>query len=82
MFTLRVTVPRITHAQIAEFEATVPGFSTVATVPVIETEEQAVRVATTISEKRLTSREYISDRKPEVTKTDSGWNIAFICGGD
>jgi hypothetical protein len=82
MFTLRVTVPHITRTHISQFEAMIPGFFAVATVPVIETEEQAIRAAKVIGDKKMASREFISNKDTKVTKTNTGWDIEFLCYGD
>ena len=81
MFTFSTTVPRITRAQVEELEATIPGFSTVASVPVIETEEQALRAAEKIANQQIERREYIIETL-SVEETETGWNFKFRCGGD
>ena len=82
MFTLRVTVPRITRTHLSQFEMLVPDVFIVSTVPVIETGEQALRAATIVAEKKLTRYEYISDREHKVTETATGWDFEFVCFGD
>jgi hypothetical protein len=81
MFTLSVTVPRITPEQVAQVEAMIPGFSTVATVPVIQNEEQAFKAATVVANKKIATAEYVS-RIHSVIETDTGWNFKLIISGD
>lgn len=81
MFTFSATVPRITRAQVAEMEASIPGFSKVATVPVIETEEQALHAAEKYTNQIIERREYIVETL-SVEETETGWAFKFRCSGD
>lgn len=81
MFTEKVTVPRITKAQVAQFESIAPGVSKMVKVPLIETTEQAVIAATDLINSQLTGYEYVL-RAEDVVETETGWNITLICAGD
>lgn len=81
MFRIPVTVPHITTEQRAQFERMVPGIFTVASIPVIETEDQAVFTASRAAEKFLTTSEYIS-RAESIELTEEGWKVVLIAAGD
>lgn len=76
-----ISIPRITAAQVAQLEAIVPGIGTVAPIPVIETETQAVTVGSELLRKSLLRYEYLA-RLESVEDTDSGWLIEYVVAGD
>ena len=80
-FKSTVKVPLVTAQAVHGFNQMVPGLSTVATIPVIETEEQAIAAATKIATERLVKYEYIS-RLEKVEETAEGWTVVFHCAGD
>lgn len=80
-FRTDVSVPRITAAEVALLEKTYPNLAAVATIPVIETEEQALTEGAKVAAKDLVRYEYIA-RLGSVSETDTGWDITFIVAGD
>lgn len=80
-FKSTVKVPLITAQAVHGFNQMVPGLSKVVTIPVIETEEQAIAAATKMVEKNLVRYEYIS-RLEKVEDTGEGWTVTFHCAGD
>lgn len=80
-FKSTVKVPLVTAQTVHGFNQMVPGLSTVVTIPVIETEEQALVAATKIATDRLVKYEYIS-RIDSIEDTGEGWTVIFHCAGD
>lgn len=76
-----VKVPLITAQTVHGFNQTVPGLSTVANIPVIETQEQAIAIGTKIADSHMVKYEYVS-RVDSIEDTAEGWTIVFHCAGD
>jgi hypothetical protein len=76
MLVRTVTIPRISNYSISTLEKMVPGVTLVAPIPLIETEEKAVDVATRIIEDSLVRYECIKEVK-EVMVLSTGWLITF-----
>lgn len=77
MTSVKITVPRITPQQVREFEAAVPGLSTVATIPVIAKEKDARKVGARLAVKKLTGKEFITRESAIVKETSEGWELEF-----
>lgn len=80
-YTMNVTVPRITAATIASFEAQAPGISGFVKMPVINTVADAAKVAEANANKTLPRYEYVS-KVETTTETATGWVIALRIAGD
>lgn len=78
---MNITVPRITPAMVAEFEAKAPGLSGLVTIPAIEFVEDASDAAELIASKKLTGHEYVS-RVESITETPTGWIATVRIAGD
>lgn len=77
MPTIKTTVPRITRKQLRKFEEAVPGLSTVAVIPVITKEKDALRVGARQAVKKLNGKEFITKDAATVKETPEGWEIEF-----
>lgn len=80
-YTYRVVVPRITVDSISEINKKMPGFSGMVTVPLIQCKEDAIKVATAQTHKRLSTSEYVS-KTETIEETPTGWEIIFRISGD
>ena len=80
-YTMNVTVPRITPAMVAEFEAKAPGLSGLVTIPTIEFVEDANDAAEVIATQKLTGYEYVS-RVESISETPTGWVATVRIAGD
>lgn len=80
-FTMNVNVPRITAAQKATFEAEFPGLTKLSNIPVVETEEQAVKAGTDLAAISLVKYEYVAGVN-SIAETSTGWKIEFRIAGD
>lgn len=80
-FTMNVTVPRITAAQKETFEAEFPGLTKLSNIPVVETEEQAVKAGSDLAALSLVKYEYVADVN-SIAETSTGWKIEFRIAGD
>lgn len=76
-----VKVPLITAAAKDAIEQMVPGISTFATIPLIESEAKAVQIATDRLNKTLNRYEYVS-AVLTVEDTADGWTVNFRIAGD
>lgn len=80
-YKMTVTVPRITAAMIAEFEAKAPGLSGLVTIPAIEFIEDAKDAAEVLATHSLTRYEYVS-KVETITETATGWIATVRIAGD
>lgn len=80
-FKKTVKVPLVTSAMKNAIEQIAPGISTVTSIPVIESQETALKFAEEIAKKQLVKYEYIS-RLESVEDTAEGWTVVFHCAGD
>lgn len=80
-YKMTVTVPRITAAMIAEFEAKAPGVSGLVTIPAIEFVEDAKDAAEVIATHSLTRYEYVSAVET-IIETATGWVATVRIAGD
>lgn len=80
-FKLKVTVPRITGADIAEMEARFPGLSKLVKVPIVTRADDAEKAAKTMVEKQLVKYEYVREVE-SITETDGGWVVTLGISGD
>lgn len=80
-YKMTVTVPRITAAMIAEFEAKAPGVSGLVTIPAIEFVEAAKDAAEVIATHSLTRYEYVSAVE-SIIETATGWVVTVRIAGD
>lgn len=80
-YTMNVTVPRITAATIAEFEAKAPGLSGLVKIPLISAPHEASRTAVAMANKNLPGHEYVSSVEA-ITETATGWVLALRIAGD
>lgn len=78
---MNVTVPRITAATIAEFEAKAPGISRLVKFPVISNAEDAARAVEENTNRKLPRYEYVSEVET-ITETDTGWVATVRIAGD
>lgn len=80
-YKMDVTVPRITPALLAEFEAKAPGLSGLVKIPLISRPHEAARAAETDANKKLPGYEYVSSVET-VTETATGWVVWLRIAGD
>lgn len=80
-FKLKVSVPRITAADVAEMEARFPGLSKLAKIPVVSRKDDVEKAATVMAEKHLVKYEYVRDME-SLVETDTGWDVTFNISGD
>lgn len=80
-YTMKVTVPRITAATVAAFEAQAPGLSSLVKIPVISEPHEVARVAEAMANKKLPGYEYVS-KVENVAETATGWVVALRIAGD
>lgn len=80
-YKMDVTVPRITTATVAEFEAKAPGLSGLVKIPLIEFPEDAKDAAEVMANKTLPRYEYVSSVET-VTETATGWVVSLRIAGD
>lgn len=69
-------VPKITNYNIGTLEKMLPGLTMVSPIPLIDTEERAVEVATELATDSLVRYECIAGIE-EVNKTSRGWTVSF-----
>lgn len=80
-YTMNVTVPRITAATIASFEAQAPGLSGFVKIPVITEPHEAWKAAEAMANKTLPRCEYVS-KVETITETATGWVVTMKIAGD
>lgn len=80
-YTVKVTVPRITPALVAEFEAKAPGLSGLVAIPAIEFVEDAKDAAEAIAAWKLPRNEYVSGVE-SIAETATGWVATVRIAGD
>ena len=80
-YTKNVTVPRITAAMVAEFEAKAPGLSTFVKIPVIAEPHEAWKAAEAMANKTLPRYEYFS-KVEAIAETATGWVVTMKIAGD
>lgn len=80
-YKMNVTVPRITAATIAAFEAQAPGLSGLVKIPVISRPHEAANAAEALANKTLPGTEYVSEVET-ITDTDTGWVVTLRVAGD
>lgn len=81
MFYINVSVPRITRKQVEKMEAIIPGLLSVASIPVIEKEKDAIKIGVRMAVKKTVGREFVVKDNAIVKETPSGWDIAFRAYG-
>ena len=77
MFYINVSVPRITRKQVEEMEASIPGLLSVASIPIIEKEKDAIKIGVRMAVKKTVGREFVVKDNAIVKETPSGWDITF-----
>lgn len=80
-YTKNVTVPRITAAMVAEFEAKAPGLSAFVKIPVVTEPHEAWKAAEAMANKTLPRYEYVS-KVESITETATGWIVTMKIAGD
>jgi hypothetical protein len=80
-YKMDVTVPRITPATVAEFEAKVPGLSGLVKIPLIEFPEDSSDAAEVMANKTLPRYEYVSSVEA-IAETATGWVVSLRIAGD
>lgn len=71
-----VEIPKISNYKIGVLEKMLPGLNVVAPVPLIETEEKAVEIATGLVTDSLVRYECIAGVE-DIKATSRGWTISF-----
>lgn len=82
MFYVKVFVPRITKKQINIWEEQIPGLSTVASIPVIHNQKEAIKIGARLAVAQLKGKEFLTKQNAKVVETEKGWDIDFIAYGN